>query len=69
MAYEGLSGYLTKVQQAKREHPEWRNGQAHFIVLTQERMDIARVLWSTDVDPFHDDDRIPAFLTSVGGMW
>ncbi len=69
MTHEGFSGYLRKVQHAKREHPEWRNGQAHFVVLTKVRMDIARALWSTDVDPFYDDDKVPAFLASVGEMW
>lgn len=54
--------YITAVQQAQRDHPTLRQGQAAFNILEALYPSIAREVRGTEFDPFHRDDRIPAFL-------
>lgn len=54
-----------------RKHgaPAWRVGQTHFNVLWQLRPDLADAARGTQLDPFHRDDRVPAFLRWLRDNW
>lgn len=43
-----------------------REGQALFNALCSSARILADMIVGTSVDPFHDDTRIPAFLTALG---
>ena len=40
---------------------EWRKGQIAYNVLSVVRPDLAHKINNTDLDPFHDDDRLDNF--------
>lgn len=57
--------YLDAVAEYRVYHQKEREGQAHFNVLRQWDNVLASEVAGTDVDPFDDDNRLPAFLTHV----
>lgn len=48
-----------------RHHGRYRSGQAYFNVLSDMRPDLAERFTGKEFDPYYDDTKIPAFLTSV----
>lgn len=52
-----------------RARPEQREGQAYFNALYIHRPDIADRLRSGPLDPFYNDDMLPAFFNYVGATW
>lgn len=50
---------------AVAEHPEWRLGQAAFNVTYERYPGLADRIRGSDVDPFHDDARLPQFWLRV----
>lgn len=55
---------------AVRDHPrEQRVGQWYFNLLAEARPDLAERVRGTDLDPFHRDDRLPAFLRYAVRHW
>lgn len=54
------------------DHPatsHWRTGQKAFNLLSRVRPDIAELVRGSDMDPFHRDDRLPAFYDFVARHW
>lgn len=49
--------------------PRWRKGQFAFNALHDARPDISEELRTSCLDPFYNDNRIPAFLEAVASMW
>lgn len=47
--------YLSLVVDARRAHPEWRRGQAHFNVLVKVAPELAEEIRASDLDPFYAD--------------
>jgi hypothetical protein len=54
---------------AEAATPEWRTGQTYFNVLYQVRPDLSEAIRCTNLDPYHNDTRLPAFLHWVETMW
>lgn len=54
--------YLRRVIGYHDDHPAQTEGQAAFNQLARERGDLADELRGGNLDPFHDDERLPAFL-------
>jgi hypothetical protein len=54
-----------RVAQAANHDKSQRNGQIHFNVLHEMDADLANNIRGGDLDPFHNDDLIPAFLEHV----
>ncbi|RSN38537.1 hypothetical protein DMC64_41455 [Amycolatopsis sp. WAC 04197] len=54
--------YLRRATQYHDDHPDQREGQAAFNQLKRERPDLAAEIRGTDLDPFDDSERLPAFL-------
>ncbi|WP_372672614.1 hypothetical protein [Amycolatopsis kentuckyensis] len=54
--------YLRRVALYHHERPAQAEGQAAFNQLVRERPDIADEIRGGELDPFHDDERLPAFL-------
>ncbi len=54
--------YLAAIRTASREHPDWRYGQAAFNTLLGFRRDLADRVDGSRMDPFYDDNLMPAFL-------
>lgn len=52
-----------------RDELDLRLGQVLSNVLSYYRHDIAYKLSGSIVDPFHNDDNIPAFLNKVDELW
>lgn len=61
--------YIDACNIALRENPQWRSGQAHFNVLSMFRPDISEPLRGSTLDPFYQDDLLPAFLAHVANEW
>lgn len=62
--------YVQHVSHTRRAHPAWRAGQAYFNVLYSLRPDLSeQVRGSAELDPFHVDARLPAFLAFVMEEW
>jgi hypothetical protein len=58
--------YLAGVIRYLAERPSQRSGQAHFNWLFLEYPDLAdRIRGDFVLDPFHVDDKLPAFLAVV----
>jgi hypothetical protein len=56
--------YLTSVQNQIANNPSWRMGQAYFNVLYAIEPELAdKIRGDFLLDPFHRDERIPAFLS------
>ena len=49
--------------------PGWRRGQTAFNGLLQVRPDLAETIRSGPLDPFNDDDTLPAFEEWVRRNW
>lgn len=60
--------YLAKVARYREQNPQQREGQAHFNALARFHRDVAERIWGTEVDPFFDDNRMPAFHKAVSGL-
>jgi hypothetical protein len=50
--------------QYQKQFPAWRKGQAFFNALMELSPLLAEEVRGTDLDPFHIDDKVEAFL-----MW
>lgn len=50
-------------------YPEWRDGQAHFNVLTWVDVEASDEVFGTWRDPFDEDARIPALLLFLEERW
>ncbi len=46
-----------------------RKGQAHFNLLYNLNPELAQEVTDTEVDPFYDDTRLPAFYKWVEENW
>jgi hypothetical protein len=66
-----FSAFLLEAALAYYYHSdiELRFGQALFNTLDVFDSDLAESIRCTDLDPFHDDGRIPKFLTRVRDEW
>lgn len=61
---------ILKVHQPHtRDELDLRLGQVLYIVLNYYRRDIANKLSGSIVDPFHNDNNVPAFLEKVDELW
>jgi len=49
--------------------PGHRMGQTIFNLLCATREDLSEKIRATDLDPFYDDDKIPAALAWLGEHW
>ena len=49
--------------------PKWRLGQAVFNTLHELRPRLANQIRGTNLDPFNNDDRLPAFYKHVEKNW
>lgn len=65
MTYEE---FLTFIATEYRPTP-WRVGQFYFNALNYVRPDLAKEVRATELDPFYDDERIPAFMEALASMW
>ena len=61
--------YLVLVAQTKNAEPEWRMGQTYFNVLFERRDDLSEEIRGGKLDPFHNDQAIPAFLSWASDQW
>jgi hypothetical protein len=52
-----------------RDEIDLRLGQKLFNALCEYRCDVADQIRGSIVDPFNDDDMIPAFLEKVDELW
>jgi hypothetical protein len=68
-AHVTFDKYTEIVAWTDSSRPDWRLGQTYFNVLHQVRPHLAEQVRATDLDPFHTDDRIPAFLAFVESNW
>lgn len=68
---ERFSNYILAVFDACQKHPEWRIGQAYFSVLNYQDSKLADyiVKYVKEIDPFYNDNNIPAFLARVYQAW
>lgn len=59
-------GFLAELVAYQCKHPEQRTGQAHFNVLHRLHPELAdEIRGDRMLDPFHVDERIPAFREFV----
>lgn len=61
--------YVHAADLAFAEEPRWRYGQTLFNVLYRVRPDLSERVRGTDLDPFHSDQRVRAFLAWVAENW
>jgi len=54
---------------ANNQTSKQRQGQAYFNLLVEAQPSLAAQIRGTDLDPFHDEARIPAFLQHVRDKW
>ena len=64
-----VSEYLQHVSHTYCAHPAWRVGQTYFNVLYLLRPDLSERVRGSELDPFHVDTRLPAFLAFVVEEW
>jgi hypothetical protein len=57
-----FADYEAAVARARKRHPEWRPGQTAFNVLLRLHPDLSKAVMETPLDPFYQDERLPAFL-------
>ena len=57
-----FADYEAAVARARKRHPTWRPGQTAFNVLRRMHPDLSEAAMETPLDPFHQDERLPAFL-------
>jgi hypothetical protein len=59
--------FAETVAQVHEQHPGLRNGQAHYLALNRLAPSwAAQVAGRVGVDPFHDDECLPAFYDWLG---
>jgi hypothetical protein len=61
--------YVTAVTAASDAHPSWRLGQAYFNVLADANPALADSIRGSDLDPFYNDDVLPALVVWLQGSW
>lgn len=61
--------YIAKCEQYYNSIPAWRKGQTYWNVLDGARPDLTERLRATKLDPFYNDDLLPAFLSWVEQEW
>lgn len=54
--------YKAAVSQYQKENPTYRLGQCHFNVLADHFPALYDEVRGSHIDPFFDDDKVPAFL-------
>jgi hypothetical protein len=65
---EFVETWVRLLKEAKEQYPEWRTGQAMFNTLYQLEPEVAdMVRGRLGIDPFYNDNNIPAFLYEVFG--
>lgn len=62
LRWQAVQEYAEGMQ---REYPDWRWGQSLFNALWVLYPDLAEQIRGTESDPFHSDDRVPAFTSAV----
>lgn len=60
-----FTSFLHTVAATLAVNSNWRYGQTCFNVLYEYAPDLANSIRGTELDPFHDDRRVPEFLTKV----
>ena len=60
-----MKQYLKKVEEVRKLNPNWRNGQTHFNVLCDMYPELAEKVRCSNIDPFHNDNILPNFLSFV----
>lgn len=60
---------LKEHQPHTRDGLDLRLGQVLYNVLSYYRQDIAYQISGSLIDPFHNDDNVPAFLEKVDELW
>lgn len=66
---ENFSGYFMDVTYAYVNALDWRYGQTCFNVLFSIEPELANSIRGTELDPFHDDKRVPEFLAWLRDQW
>lgn len=64
-----FNDFMSYVQREAGRNKDWRAGQTYFNLLHDVRPDLANQIRATRMDPFHDDSRIPGFLTWLEINW
>ena len=64
-----FSDYLLEVSYSYVRQFELRYGQTCFNVLYLLDPDLADSIRGTDLDPFHNDNRVPEFLKRLRDEW
>jgi hypothetical protein len=69
---ETVTAFLARVDRVQPDYPLWRRGQVVYNCLwhegfgaTGEQADFVRFVDQDTEDPFHDDSRIPAFISAA----
>ena len=57
--------YLIAVIRCMQHNPSYRMGQCYFNVFHDHFPEHAEAITGSWLDPFHHDDRIPAFLADI----
>lgn len=52
-------------QAARKEHPQWRWGQAVWNVAVHYWPKQVEQFRATELDPFHNDDRVSEFISAL----
>jgi hypothetical protein len=63
MNEDDYAAFLVALKVTLRFQREWRYGQTVANVLNVLRPDLRRRIWSTDLDPFNHDNRVPRLLS------
>lgn len=64
-----FSEFLMEVAYHYNANFDLRFGQAAFNVLYALDEDLANSIRGTDLDPFHDDEKLPEFLERLRSEW
>lgn len=66
-----FEAYMARVGLQQAAHSDWRSGQTYFNVLYFDGFDpeLADELRGGPLDPFNQDELIPAFLEEVRSRW
>lgn len=65
----GFDYYTDLAEKAFIAERFWRRGQAYFNILAKYRPDISERIRASEIDPFHDDGRLDAFLEFTREHW
>lgn len=61
--------YQRQVSEVDAAIPEWRTGQTAFNVLYDIRPELADAVRATELDPFYQDELLPAFYARIEEDW